>query len=311
MKKILIIDRMHDSILPMLEALDCDVRYSPDWDRAKILENLDGVEGIFVRSKTSIDRALIDLAPDLRFIARAGAGLEKMDVDYLGQKEVAIVNAPEGNRDSLGEHTIGVLLALLHKLHTADREVRSRIWDREGNRGMELGGKTVGIFGYGFMGSAFAQKLQGFNCKVLAYDKYKRGFGNNNIEEVSLEKLKAETEILSIHVPLTAETNGLFDSLFLEGFDRLKVLINTARGGIISNATVIELLKNGKILAAGLDVLENEKLGTMDARQEAEFDFLAQSDQVILTPHVGGWSHESYQRINEVLVTKLVDLKLL
>ena len=311
MKKILIIDRMHDSILPMLEALDCDVRYSPDWDRAKILENLDGVEGIFVRSKTSIDRALIDLAPDLRFIARAGAGLEKMDVDYLGQKEVVIVNAPEGNRDSLGEHTIGVLLALLHKLHTADREVRSRIWDREGNRGMELGGKTVGIFGYGFMGSAFAQKLQGFNCKVLAYDKYKRGFGNNNIEEVSLEKLKAETEILSIHVPLTAETNGLFDSLFLEGFDRLKVLINTARGGIISNATVIELLKNGKILAAGLDVLENEKLGTMDARQEAEFDFLAQSDQVILTPHVGGWSHESYQRINEVLVTKLVDLKLL
>lgn len=311
MKKILIIDQMHDSILTMLDEKNCNVSYVPDWGREQILEGLDGVEGIFVRSKTSIDRQVIDLAPDLKFIARAGAGLEKMDVDYLTEKKVAIVNAPEGNRDSLGEHTVGVLLSLLHKLHTADREVRSRVWDREGNRGMELGGKTVGIFGYGFMGSAFAQKLQGFGCRLIAYDKYKIGFGGGGIQEVSLDQFKAETEILSIHVPLTPETNGLFDRSFLEEFPKLKVLINTARGGVLSNETVINLLESGKILGAGLDVLENEKLGTMDTKQEAEFDYLAKSDQVMLTPHVGGWSHESYQRINEVLVGKLVDLKLI
>ena len=311
MKKILIIDQMHDSILTMLDEKNCNVSYVPDWGREQILEGLDGVEGIFVRSKTSIDRQVIDLAPDLKFIARAGAGLEKMDVDYLTEKKVAIVNAPEGNRDSLGEHTVGVLLSLLHKLHTADREVRSRVWDREGNRGMELGGKTVGIFGYGFMGSAFAQKLQGFGCRLIAYDKYKTGFGGGGIQEVSLDQFKAETEILSIHVPLTPETNGLFKRSFLEEFPKLKVLINTARGGVLSNETVINLLESGKILGAGLDVLENEKLGTMDTKQEAEFDYLAKSDQVMLTPHVGGWSHESYQRINEVLVGKLVDLKLI
>ncbi len=302
---------MHASILELLDQQGIQVTYEPEITREKIMEIIGDFTGIFVRSKTAIDKALLDKAISLKFVARAGAGIEKMDIDYLEQKDITWVNAPEGNRDSLGEHTIGLLLSLLHKLHTADQEVRGETWDREGNRGLELKGKTVGVFGFGFMGSAFAEKLAGFGCKVLAYDKYRSNFGTENVEEVTLEQLRAETEILSIHVPLTDETAKLFTIDFFQTFKKLFLLINTARGGLLATETVIELLKSGKIVGAGLDVLENERLHTLTPKQKEEFEYLKQSSQVLLTPHVGGWSHESYQRINEVLVRKLVDKKLL
>ncbi len=311
MKHILIIDEMHESILGLLADRKCKVSYEPDITRPGILSRLNNVEGLFVRSKTAVDRELIDAAPNLKFVARAGAGIEKMDLDYLKAKKIAWVNAPEGNRDSLGEHAVGVLLSLLHKLHLADKQVRDRIWDREGNRGLELKGKTVGIFGYGYMGSAFVEKLAGFGCRVMAYDKYKSGFGNDRVQEVDLETLFQETEILSIHVPLTDETKNLFDHAYLSRFKKLFILINTARGGVMSNHTVVDLLQSGRLYGAGLDVLENEKLHKMSPEQQSDFDYLIHSPQVLLTPHVGGWSHESYRRINEVLVEKLIQLHLL
>lgn len=301
---------MHESILDMLENNGFEADYQPEIKRSEILERIKGCFGVVVRSKTSIDRELIDAAGDLKFVARAGAGLEKMDLDYMHEKGIECVNAPEGNRDALGEHNVGVLLCLLHRLHLADREVRGKIWDREGNRGTELGEKTVGIFGYGFMGSAFAEKLRGFGCRIIAYDKYKTGFSAAYVKEVSLETFFQETEILSIHVPLTDETNNLFDVPFLQRFSKLKVILNSARGGIISNETILTLLDRGSLLGVGLDVLENEKLNKLTEKERQEFEELAHSDRVILTPHVAGWSHESYRRINEVIIEKLISLKL-
>lgn len=310
-KRVLIIDRMHESILEMLQNTGAIADYQPEIKRAEILERIKGAYGVVVRSKTAIDRELIDAAVDLQFVARAGAGLEKMDTDYLEEKNIAWVNAPEGNRDALGEHNVGVLLALLHRLHLADREVRGKVWDREGNRGTELKDKTVGIFGYGFMGSSFAEKLRGFGCRIIAYDKYKTGFSAAYVKEVSLETLQQETEILSIHVPLTPETDNLFDVSFLKQFPKLRILLNSARGGILNNETVLSLLEEDLLHGVGLDVLENEKLNKLSDKQQQEFNQLAASDRVILTPHVAGWSYESYVRINEVMIEKLVKLELL
>lgn len=310
-KRVLIIDRMHESILEMLQNKGATADYQPEIKREAILERIKGAYGIVVRSKTPIDRELIDAAGSLRFVARAGAGLEKMDTDYLEEKGIAWVNAPEGNRDALGEHNVGVLLSLLHRLHLADREVRGKVWDREGNRGTELKDKTVGIFGYGFMGSSFAEKLRGFGCRIIAYDKYKTGFSAAYVKEVSLETLQQETDILSIHVPLTPETNNLFDVTFLKQFPKLRILLNSARGGIMSNETVLRLLEEDLLQGVGLDVLENEKLNRLTEKQQQEFDQLAASDRVILTPHVAGWSYESYVRINEVMIGKLEKLALL
>lgn len=303
---------MHESILEMLQDRDVEADYQPEIKREAILEKIKGAYGIVVRSKTAIDQELILAAEgSLRFVARAGAGLEKMDTEFLDKKNIKWVNAPEGNRDALGEHNVGVLLALLHRLHLADREVRGKVWDREGNRGTELKDKTVGIFGYGFMGSSFAEKLRGFGCRIIAYDKYKTGFSAAYVKEVTLETLQQETDILSIHVPLTPETNNLFDESFLKRFPKLRILLNSARGGIMTNETVLKLLDENLLQGVGLDVLENEKLNKLTEKEQQEFDRLAASDRVILTPHVAGWSHESYVRINEVMIRKLEKLGLL
>ena len=203
-----------------------------------------------------------------------------------------------------------MLLSLLHRLNLADREVRKRIWDRERNRGIELKGKTVGIYGYGYMGSAFAEKLIGFGCRVIGYDKYKTGYSSEFVEACDLATFKAQTQILSIHIPLAEDTANLFTQDYLEQFPQLMIILNTARGGVLDTHAVINLLKAGKLHGAGLDVLQNEKLGQMTEREQADFDFLKAHDRVMLTPHVAGWSHESYVRINEVMISKLVELGL-
>ncbi|MEM9325796.1 MAG: NAD(P)-dependent oxidoreductase, partial [Bacteroidota bacterium] len=259
----------------------------------------------------AIDKALIDRASSLKFIARAGSGLDKMDVPYLEDKGVQFVNAPEGNRDSVGEHAVGMLLSLLHRLNLADLEVREKIWDREGNRGMELKGKTVGIYGYGFMGSALAEKLTGFGCHVIAYDKFKTGYGSDIVEECSLEVFQQRTQILSIHLPLAPDTANLFTLDYLREFPELMIILNTARGGVLDTHAVISLLREGRLHGVGLDVLQNEKLGQMTTAELADFEYLKSNDRVMLTPHVAGWSHESYVRINRVMVSKLEALGLL
>ncbi|MDX5340809.1 MAG: 2-hydroxyacid dehydrogenase [Cyclobacteriaceae bacterium] len=303
--KILIIDEMHLSILEMLEQEGHEVNYSPKITRAEILDQVAFYEGLIIRSKTPMDRELLEKASQLKFIGRAGAGLDQIDLDYLESKGVKLFHAAKGNRDAVAEHALGGLLALFNQVIKADREVRKGIWDREGNRGHELMGKTVGIMGFGNMGEAFAKRLAGFDVRIIAYDKYKQGFGNGQVEEVSWEKLKEEADVLSIHVPLTSETRNFFTLEELESFAKPFWLINTARGEVISFATLNAALDRGILRGAVLDVLENEKFQKFSPEQKAEFEKLASRSNVIFSPHVAGWTYESYVKINEVLVRKI------
>lgn len=305
MMKILIIDEMHLSILDMLEKEGFQVTYSPKITRAEIIDQVSEYDGLIIRSKTPMDRELLEKATRLKFIGRAGAGLDQIDLDYLADRGVRLFHAAKGNRDAVAEHAIGGLLALFNHIPKADREVRKGIWDREGNRGHELMGKTVGIFGFGNMGSAFAKRLKGFGVRILAYDKYKVDFGTESIQEVIWEKVKADADILSIHVPLTSETKNFFTLEELGSFSKPFWLINTARGEVISFETLNRALDQGVLKGAVLDVLENEKFQMFSDSQKAEFERLAQRENVIFSPHVAGWTFESYEKINKVLVKQI------
>jgi D-3-phosphoglycerate dehydrogenase len=303
--KILIIDEMHQSIIPMLENLGHSVTYTPAITRAEILEQVSQFDGLIIRSKTPMDQELLSLATKLKFIARAGAGLDQIDLEYLKNRDIKLFHAAKGNRDSVAEHALGMMLALFNQLKKADSEVRNGIWDREGNRGVELKGKTVGILGFGNMGKAFAKRLQGFGVKIVAYDKYKKGFGSKRIEEVSWDELKSKADILSIHVPLTAETRNLLTFEELASFKNSIWLINTARGEVISFDTLNKALDRGILNGAALDVLENEKVKKFTEKQKDEFEQLATKANVLLSPHVAGWTFESYEKINKVLVENI------
>jgi D-3-phosphoglycerate dehydrogenase len=303
--KILIIDEMHESITPMLENLGHSVTYTPAITRAEILEQVSQFEGLIIRSKTPMDQELLSLATKLKFIARAGAGLDQIDLEYLENRDIKLFHAAKGNRDSVAEHALGMMLALFNQLKKADSEVRNGIWDREGNRGVELKGKTVGILGFGNMGKAFAKRLQGFGVKIVAYDKYKKGFGSKGIEEVSWDELKSKADILSIHVPLTAETRNLLTFEELASFKNSIWLINTARGEVISFDTLNKALDRGILNGAALDVLENEKVKKFTEKQKDEFEQLATKANVLFSPHVAGWTFESYEKINKVLVENI------
>ncbi len=305
MKKILVADKMHESITDLLANAGFCCDYQPAIDRKGILSIIDQYEGLFIRSKTPIDQELIFAATKLEFVCRAGAGIDQIDTKLLGRKGIALYNAPEGNRDALGEHAVGMLLSVLHKIHSSDKEIRSKEWRREPNRGIELKNKTVGIYGFGFMGSSFAEKLSGFSCNVIAYDKYKRGFGTAKCREVTLKEFLSLTEILSIHVPLTPETNKLFDYRFISEFKRLKVVMNTARGEVLVLKDLLRLLNEEKLQGAAFDVLENEKFPNYTKEEITVFNELAGKPNVLFTPHVAGWTFESYERINRVLIEKI------
>lgn len=305
MKKVLIIDEMHLSIIPLLENEGFQVDYSPHISRAEILEIILEYVGLIIRSKTPIDRELLGKADRLKFIGRAGAGLDKIDLEFLEQKGILLFHAAEGNMDAVGEHAIGGLLAIFNRTNRADLEVRKGIWRREENRGEELKGKTVGIIGYGNMGSAFAKKLKGFDVQVMAYDKYKTGFGDEFVKEVDFEKLVEQVDVLSLHVPLTAETRNFLTLEILQKFRNPIYLINTARGEIISFTTLNKAFDLGIIRGAVLDVLENEKFKTFTSAQKFEFEQLAARENVIFSPHIAGWTFQSYERINEVLIEKI------
>jgi D-3-phosphoglycerate dehydrogenase len=310
MKRILIADDMHECIIPLLKELGYEPVYLPVIDRRGILEIIHEFEGLVIRSKTSIDKEVIDAAANLKFVARAGAGMDKVDKDYLESKGIKAINAPEGNRDALGEHALGLLLGILHKIPASNEEVKLEKWDREGNRGIELKGKVVGIYGVGNMGKSFAQKLRGFDCEIIGFDKYKGEFDGGFIKNVELEELMERTEILSLHIPLDEITKGLFSEAYLRKFKNLKVLINTARGEILSPDALIKLLEDGTLYGVGLDVLENEKMETYTEAEKAQLAKLTSFPNVLISPHVGGWTFESYQRISEVIVQKISKLKL-
>lgn len=307
-RKIIIADEMHPSIVPDLKSAGFEVDYLPKISREDLKECIHPYAGIIIRSKTDLDREMLDLALNLDFIARAGAGTDKIDDSYCDEKGIVILNAPEGNRDALAEHAIGILLTLLNKIHMSDKQIRRMIWDRVGNRGTEIKDKVVGIIGYGNMGSAFAQRLSGFECKVLAYDKYKKGYSDQYAIESGMDQLYEEVDILSLHVPLTDETMGLYNFDFFNNFEKDIYLVNTARGPILPLTDLIRLLDDGKILGAALDVLEKEKLAKLNMEEKDRFNNLIDRNNVVFTPHVGGWSFESYKRINDTLVQKIVSL---
>ena len=308
MKKILIIDDMHESIVPLLTQLGFDVDYLPKINRDEVLESISVYQGLILRSKLLVDKSILDRAEQLQFIARAGAGLDKIDLDEVSKRGIKLLNAPEGNRDALGEHTLGLLLSLTNNIVKSDREIRRFTWDREGNRGYEIGGKTVGLLGYGNMAQAFAKRLKPFGCEILAYDKYKVNYSDQFVKESSLEEIKERADIFSIHTPLTPETRGLVDHDFLSSFKKPFWLLNTARGEIIPIIDLLNFLNEGKILGASLDVLENEKIRKMSESEKKHYNELFEKHNVILTPHVAGWSFESYRRINDVLVSKIKNI---
>ncbi|MCR9013922.1 NAD(P)-dependent oxidoreductase [Aquiflexum gelatinilyticum] len=303
--KVLIIDEMHLSIIPLLEKEGYLVDYKPVIKREEIMEIVHEYEGLIIRSKTPMDRPLLEKAVKLQFIGRAGAGLDKIDLEYLKEREIHLFHAAEGNKDAVGEQAIGMLLALFNHIGKADQEVRKGIWKREENRGEELQGKTVGIIGYGNMGSAMAKKLTGFDVRILAYDRYKTGFGNEFVEEADFQLLLQESDIVSLHVPLTPETRNFLTLEVLKKFRKPIYLINTARGEIISFETLNQALDLGIFKGAVLDVLENEKFNTFTVDQKSEFSKLAARDNVIFSPHIAGWTHQSYVKINKVLVDKI------
>jgi D-3-phosphoglycerate dehydrogenase len=304
--KILIVDDLHPAFKIQAEALGYEVDDLPLITRAETMARIGEYSGIAVRTKFRIDQELFDAAPRLRFVARAGAGLDNIDVAYAEAKGISLMNAPEGNCDAVGEHAIGMLLSLANHFRKADQQIRSGIWDREDNRGWELKGKTVGIIGYGFMGQSFAKKLSGFGVQVIAYDKYKTGFSDSYVREVSMEEIVKLSDVLSLHIPLTSETRQMVTAEYLFHFKKPIFFISTARGEVTSTRAVLDGIASGKIMGAALDVLEVEKFPKL-AEQDWYTD-LINSGQVILTPHVAGWTVDSYRKISEVLAAKLTAL---
>jgi len=306
--KILFIDSNHPLLHETLREAGhtCDLNYH--WTKDEIINNIHLYDGVVIRSKIKITKEIIDSATRLKFIARAGAGMENIDVEYAESKGITCLHAPEGNRDAVGEHALGMLLSLFNNLCRADKEVREGKWIREGNRGIELMGKTVGIIGYGNMGSAFAERLKGFGVKVLVYDKYKKNFGTDYIIETSLPQIFEDADIVSLHTPLTDETHYMVNNDFINGFQKNIYIINTARGKCLNTGDLVKNIRSGKVLGACLDVLEYEMVSfeNLETSNLPEpFQYLIQSKKVILSPHIAGWTIQSNEKIARVLAEKI------
>ena len=296
---------LHETLLNA--GFECDLL----WDKTakELIDVLPVYDALVIRSKFRIDKKIIDNCPQLKCIGRVGAGMENIDSEYALSKSVVCLNVPEGNRDAVGEHAIGMLLMLLNKLKKADNEVRQGIWMRAENRGIEIKGKTVGIIGYGNTGSVFAKKLAGFDCKLLAVDKYKKNFGNELVSESDLQRLFNECDIISLHVPLTEETNYMADADFFNKFKKPIYFINTSRGKCVKTADLVQAIESKKVLGACLDVLEYEDLSfeaAIPKQKNLDFEFLLQSDNVVLSPHIAGWTHESNYKMSLFLAQKMI-----
>jgi len=303
--KCLIVDDVDHSLFLWLEKAGIQYDYQPEWTKEKCIDELKNYEGLIIRSKFKVDKKIIDSCPKLRFIGRAGAGVDNIDKEALKGKGIALFHASEGNRVAVGEQTVGMILALINNIVRANSEVKNKIWQREGNRGHELASMTVGLIGYGNMGRETAKRLSSFGCKIIAYDKYRRNYSSKYTEQVSIEELKAKADIISLHIPLDELSRGWIDHTFFESVSKPFWLINTARGEIVKLKDLVEALESGKVRGAALDVLENEKLSTLTDEQNASFSALVNNPNVILTPHIAGWTFESYRKISEVLGEKI------
>ena len=307
MSTCLVIDEMHPSLQPLLQAIGVAIKYQPSLTAAEVPAALAAYpyEGLVVRSKLRVTADLLAHGPHLRYVARAGAGTDNIDEAAMAAADVILLNAPEGNCDAVGEYAVGLLLALLRNIARADHEVRQGQWQREANRGEEIGGKTIGLLGYGHMGRAFARRLSAFSCTVLAHDSGPVVPADGYATLVSLPELQARADVLSLHIPYSPANHHFVNESVLGGFAKPIWVVNTARGEVLDHAALVQGVQAGNVRGAALDVLDNEKLNTLSPVQQATFDFLKTAPNVVLTPHVGGWTHESYVRINEVLVDKI------
>ena len=306
---VLHLDSNHPLLIEKLAALGHTNHEDYSSTKEAIEAKIHTYDGLIIRSRFRIDAKFLDKATNLKFIGRVGAGLENIDTTYAQAKGIQLIAAPEGNQNAVGEHALGMLLALFNKLHTADRDVRAGAWQREANRGVELDGKTVGIIGYGHMGKAFAKKLRGFDVEVLCYD-LKPNVGDENAQQVSLQTLQEKTQILSLHVPHTELTFQMIDANFISQFKHPFWLLNTARGSCVVTTDLVAALKSKTVLGAGLDVLEYEKSSfetLFSNTPPPELEYLLKADNVIVSPHVAGWTVESHQKLAQTIVDKIVN----
>ncbi len=310
--KILHLDTNHPLLWEQLEKAGFINEADYTSTKEEVESKIENYHGIVIRSRFKIDKIFIDKAKNLQFIARVGAGLESIDCEYAESKNITLIAAPEGNASAVGEHALGMLLSLFNKLNNADKEVKSGQWNRESNRGTELDGKTVGIIGYGNMGKSFAKKLRGFDVEVLCCDILSN-VGDSNAKQVGLQELQQKADVLSLHIPWTPETDKMVNTTFINKFSKPFWLINTARGKSVVTTDLVTALQSAKILGAGLDVLEYEKLSfetLFEGEKPEAFDYLLQAKNVILTPHIAGWTIESKEKLAQVIVNKIRSLYL-
>ena len=307
MKKVLITDKVHDLLISGLKDLGYHVDYEPSITRQEVSNIIHDYHGIVINSKIKMDGDMIDRGSALRWIARLGSGLEIIDLSYASTKEIEVINSPEGNRNAVAEHTLGMILCWCNNIIRADREIRELQWNREKNRGIELSGKTIGVIGYGQMGSAFVSLISSWNLNVLVYDKYKTlSFKNQkNIKAVSLADILNEADFISLHLPYTSETHHFVDTDFIDRCKMNAVIINTSRGAIIHTAALIDALDKAKLKGACLDVFENEKPDTYTLQERELYLRLFEMDQVVLSPHIAGWTKESLFKIADTIVNKV------
>ncbi|MEA3445255.1 MAG: NAD(P)-dependent oxidoreductase [Bacteroidota bacterium] len=306
--KILFIDTTHPILPEKLEKAGfiCHHFNSKSIDELKLI--IADYQVLIIRSKFYLDKSLINAATSLKLIGRVGSGMENIDIGYAESKNITCLNSPEGNRDAVAEHALGMLLSLTNNLNRADRQVRQGQWKRETNRGISIQERTIGIIGFGNTGSAFAQRLQGFNCTILAYDKYKSGFGNKFVIEAGLEEIFSQSDVVSFHVPLNNETRYMLCEPFIASFKKDFLLINTSRGHVVNTSDLVVAMKSGKINAAALDVLEYEAVSFEDLyvkEMPCDLKYLVKSERVLLSPHIAGWTHESNIMLSDVLATKI------